>query len=50
VESTPLIDRISDKVYRSILEDSRAALQQFRAEDGKVALPIRGHVIIGRKR
>jgi hypothetical protein len=35
VESTPLIDRISDEVYRSILEDSRAALQSLSRKAAK---------------
>jgi SAM-dependent methyltransferase len=45
VESTPLIDRISDDVYRSILEDSRAALKSFTSEGGKAEVPIQGHLI-----
>ncbi|MDQ3784716.1 MAG: methyltransferase domain-containing protein [Actinomycetota bacterium] len=49
VESTPLIDRISNEVYDSILKDSRAALQPFTAEDGKAEVPIEGHVITARK-
>jgi SAM-dependent methyltransferase len=49
VESTPLIDRISDEVYDSILKDSRAALKSFTAQDGKAEVPIEGHVITARK-
>jgi len=45
VESTPLRERISDDVYRRILEDSRRVLRQFLTEAGKVELPIEGHLI-----
>jgi hypothetical protein len=48
VEGTPLIDRISDDVYRKILVDSREALRPFATEGGKLAGPIRGHLITGR--
>lgn len=50
VESTPLIDRISDDVYRSVLEDSRAALESFVSEKGTAEIPIKGHVVSARKR
>jgi flavin-binding protein dodecin len=43
VEGTPLIDRISDDVYRKILVDSREALRPFATEGGKLAGPISGH-------
>lgn len=45
VESTPLIDRISDQVYDSILEDARVALESFTTEDGSAEVPIVGHLI-----
>jgi SAM-dependent methyltransferase len=50
VESTPLIDRISDDVYRSILEGSRTALKSFTPEGNKAEIPIHGHLISARKR
>ena len=49
VESTPLIDRISDDVYRRILKDSRDALRSFRTEAGKLEAPIEGHLITAGK-
>ncbi|CAN5665974.1 methyltransferase domain-containing protein [soil metagenome] len=49
VESTPLIDRISEDVYDNILEDSRAALSRFTTEGGKAEIPIGGHLITARK-
>ena len=39
VESTPLIDRISDDVYRSILEDSRAALESLSPKAAEPRFP-----------
>jgi SAM-dependent methyltransferase len=50
VEGTPLIDRITDDVYRRIIEDSREALKPFTAEDGKLAAPVGVHLISARKR
>ena len=49
VESTPLIERISDDVYRRILEDSREALRSFRTAPGAAEIPILGHLITARK-
>jgi hypothetical protein len=49
VESTPLIERISDDVYRRILEDSREALRSFRTTPGAAEIPILGHLITARK-
>ncbi len=50
VESTPLRERISDAVYRRILEDARAALRQFRTDAGRVEVPLKGHLMTARKR
>ena len=50
VEATPLIERISEEVHRRILEDARAALAPFTAEDGRIELPLRGHLITARRR
>jgi SAM-dependent methyltransferase len=49
VESTPLIERISEDVYRRILEDSREALRPFCTEAGTAEIPIRGHIVRARK-
>jgi SAM-dependent methyltransferase len=49
VRATPLGERISDEVYRRILEDARVALRHFTAEDGKAEVPIAGHLITARK-
>ena len=49
VESTPLIERISDEVYRRILQDSREALESFVTAAGTAEIPIRGHIVVARK-
>lgn len=45
VESTPLVDRISDSVYQRIREESRDLLAQYETEDG-VEAPIRAHIVV----
>ncbi len=50
VNSTPLRDRISDEVYRRILDDSRVALRQFQTDAGGVEVPIEGHLVTARTR
>lgn len=44
VESTPLIDRISDEVYERIRVESHAVLGRFPAD----AVPIAGHLVLAR--
>jgi SAM-dependent methyltransferase len=48
VESTPLIERISDEVYRNIRKESREVLGRFRTDTG-AEVPIQGHIVIARK-
>lgn len=50
VESTPLIERISDEVYERIRRDARESLEPFTTDDGKAEIPIEGHLITARKR
>lgn len=49
VESTPLVDRITDEIYGLILADACEALAQFETPDGKAEVPIVGHVLTGRR-
>lgn len=49
VEGTPLVDRITDEVYRRVLEESREVLGQYRTGDG-AEIPIKGHLVIARPR
>ena len=49
VESTPLVDRISDEVYRRIREESREVLGKYRTETG-ADVPLAAHLVIARKR
>ncbi|MGH3928485.1 MAG: hypothetical protein ACRDTF_00740 [Pseudonocardiaceae bacterium] len=45
VESTPLIERISDEVYQRIRVDARDVLGPFTAADGGVEAPFGCHVL-----
>ncbi len=49
VESTPLIDRITDDVYRNIVEDTRKVLDPFTTAAGTLDAPIECHLVAGRK-
>ena len=49
VESTPLIERISDDVLRAIRDDSRRALEEFVTPDGRLDAPIECHIVTARK-
>jgi SAM-dependent methyltransferase len=48
VESSPLVDRISDETYRRIREESRDVLGQYQAANG-AAVPIASHLVLARK-
>jgi ubiquinone/menaquinone biosynthesis C-methylase UbiE len=50
VESTPLVERISDAVYRRIREDARETLRSFTTPSGRVDAPLAGHVVVARRR
>jgi ubiquinone/menaquinone biosynthesis C-methylase UbiE len=47
VESTPLIDRISQEVYARIREDAREVLRTFTTPAGAVEAPLEGHLVKG---
>jgi ubiquinone/menaquinone biosynthesis C-methylase UbiE len=49
VESTPLLSRISDEVYRRIREDVRTGLAPFCDDSGGLALPSEVYLVIARK-
>jgi len=48
VEATPLGERIGPEVYARLLEDARVALRPFVTADGRVEMPIRGHLVVAR--
>jgi hypothetical protein len=50
VESTPLVARISDEVYRRIREGARDALRPFTTPAGGVAAPLEAHIVSARTR
>jgi ubiquinone/menaquinone biosynthesis C-methylase UbiE len=49
VESTPLIDRISDDAYRRIREDTRAGLARYCDASGALALPLEAYLVSARR-
>lgn len=50
VESTPLIERLSDEVYQRIRTDARDVLAPFTAADGSVEAPFECHVLAAQQR
>lgn len=48
VESTPLVDRISDDVYHRILDDSRKVLAHYQTANG-APVPIAGLLVTARR-
>ena len=49
VKSTPLVDRLTDAQLEQIPEDMEDLLTRHQAPDGSVRLPIRSHLITGRR-
>ena len=48
IEATPLAERLDPAAERAILADAREALRPFTTADGRLELPIRGHLIVAR--
>lgn len=48
VDGTPLRQRLSEDAYARILEDTRKVLEPFRTVDGRLELPMRGHIVTAR--
>jgi hypothetical protein len=49
VESTPLLERISDDVYRRIRADAHMVLAPFTTPDGHVEAPFECNVVAARR-
>jgi hypothetical protein len=49
VESTPLVERISDEAYARIREDARAGLAPFCDASGALAMPFEVHLVTTRR-
>lgn len=49
VESTPLMDRMTQEQYAQVRRGANAVLQPFKDKDGSVAAPLRGLIIVARK-
>jgi ubiquinone/menaquinone biosynthesis C-methylase UbiE len=50
VESTPLVDRISDEVYGRIREEARELLRPFTTADGALEAPFPAYLVAARRR
>ena len=50
VESTPLLERISDDVYQRIRTDTHGVLAPFTTADGNVEAPFETNVVVARRR
>ena len=48
VESTPLIERISDEVYARIRAEAGEVLEPYVTSSGTVDVPLVGHLIAAR--
>lgn len=48
VEGSPLIDRIDDRTYASILADASTALAPFVVDGGRLEAPLTSHLLAGR--
>ena len=49
VESTPLVERISDDVYRAIRAGARDVLAPFTTADGTVEAPFESNIVAARR-
>ncbi len=49
VKGTPLADRLSDDQISQILADSTEIFAKFLTPAGKLEMPIRAHLVMGRK-
>ena len=49
VQGTPLGDRLSEAVIRTIVEDAAAALRAFVTEEGALDVPMSGHIVIAHR-
>jgi len=49
VKSTPLVDRLTDDQLEQIRQDLESLLRRHQAPDGSLKLPIRSHLITGRR-
>jgi hypothetical protein len=49
IYSTPLASRISEATFQLILDGVRDALAPFGTPDGRVAVPIQGHIVTAKR-
>ncbi len=49
IRGTPLVDRLTEEQIEQIVAESRAVLGRYRTADGQLAMPIRAHLVAGRR-
>ena len=49
IRGTPLVDRLTEDQIDQILAESREALGRYRTADGRLGMPIRAHLMAGRR-
>ena len=49
IRGTPLVDRLTEDQIDQILAESREVLGRYRTADGRLAMPIRAHLMAGRR-
>lgn len=49
IRGTPLVDRLTDEQIEQILVESESVLGHYRSADGRLAMPIRAHLVAGRR-
>ena len=49
VESTPLMERLTQEQYARVRHGAKALLEPFTRRDGSVAAPLHGLIIVARK-
>ena len=49
IRGTPLVDRLTEDQIEQIVAESREVLGRYRTADGQLAMPIRAHLVAGRR-
>ena len=49
IRGTPLVDRLSESQIEQIRAESREVLGRYRTADGRLGMPIRAHLMAGRR-
>lgn len=49
IRGTPLVDRLTEQQIEQILDESRTTLGRYLTPDGLLAMPVRAHLVAGRR-